>query len=314
MEKALLARLVDAEKISQLYLNDSPLLFSAIKKAVAVRLSALNHQDLLTLKLVEGGIVRKTLLPKPNRPYAKALLAFIMNKKVDGYNVDSYLTPLITEAVEDEFIAFYAEEKRLNSVLSGIEEGLNDVRKEYELHNALYDQLDLQTALKLREQNTQASGMTRVVLSQLSTETMLGAFKQVAAILGKASYKAVIANMGKAVFSSGMVSFIKPIVLGVLAKAGLAAVAKSAVAKAFAVIIGIGSIAASVPVAYILLPVVIAFLSYEIYTLPKKLGIRLPQEISRKLEADFEEINRRITQEMVDGFLNELESKLIKEA
>lgn len=314
MEKALLAELVDAEKISQLYLDDSPLLFSAIKKTLAARLAAMNHQDLLTLKLAESGIVRETLLPKPNRQYAKALLAFITNKKMDGYDVDSYLTPLITKVVEDEFIAFYSEEKRLNGVLADIEEGLNEIRKEYELHSALYDHLDLQTAVELREQNTQASEMTKFVLSQLSTETMLGVFKQVAAILGKASYKAVIVNMGKAVFSSGMVSFIKPIVLGVLAKAGIAAVAKSAVAKALAVIIGIGSIAASVPVAYVLLPVVIAFLSYEIYTLPKKLGVKLPQEISRKLEADFEGINRRITTEMVDGFLNELESKLLKEA
>lgn len=313
MEKTLLAKLVDAEKISKLYLKDSPLLFDAIKKALVERLAALNHQDLLTLKLVEDGIVHETLLPKANRQYAKALLAFIANKRIDGSSVDSYLTPLITKVVEDEFVAFYSEERRLNGVMSSIEERLSEIREEYKLHSALYDQLDMQAAMELREQNAQASEMTKFVLAQLSTETMLHAFKQVAAILGKASYKAVIVNTGKAVFSSGIVSFIKPIVLGVLAKAGLAAIAKSAIAKALAVIIGIGSVVASVPVVYVLLPVVIAFLSYEIYKLPKKLAVKLPQEISRKLETDFEEINQRITEEMVDGFLSELENKLIKE-
>lgn len=313
MEKAVLANLVDAEAFSKIYLRDSPLLFSNIKKTLAEELAALDHRKLLTLKRTEKGGAERTLLPKPNREYTKSLGALIANKEVDGYSVDSYLTPLITKVVEDQFVAFYSDEQRMKSVLSGIEKRLSEIREEYIAHSPLYDNLDLQKIMERREQNAQASETAKTVLGKLTTETMVNAFKQVAVILGKASYKAVILNMGKAVFSSGIVSFVKPIVLSVLAKIGLAAISKSAITKALALLIGIGSVAASVPAAYVLLPVVAAFLTYEIYTLPKKLALKLPQEISRKLEADFVEINQSITNELVGGFLSELEKFLQRE-
>lgn len=313
MERAVLANLVDAEALSKIYLRDSPLLFSSIKKALAEELAALGHQNLLTLKITEDGAAERTLLPKPNREYAKSLLAFIANRKVAGCSIDSYLTPLTTKVVEDQFVAFYSDEQRIKEVLSGIEKRLSEIREEYIAHSPLYDNLDLEKIMELREQNAQASETAKSVLGRLATETMVKAFRQVAAILGKASYKAVILNMGKAIFSSGIVSFVKPIVLSVLAKIGLAAIAKSAVAKALALLIGIGSVAASVPAAYVLLPVVAAFLTYEIYTLPKKLAFKLPHEISRKLEADFVEINQSITAELVGGFLAELERFLERE-
>ncbi|MGO1059718.1 hypothetical protein ACTL32_11360 [Planococcus sp. FY231025] len=310
MEKAVLADLLDAETFSELYMRDSPLLFSSIKKTLEAELAALDHRKLLTLKLRKAGDIQRMLLPKPTREYTKSLLAFIANKPVDGFAIDSYLTPLITKVVEEQFIAFYSDEKRLKEVLAGVEKRLSEIQDEYEAHRLLYDNLDLQKIMELREQETQAGKTAKSVLGKLTSETMVSAFKQVAAILGKASYKAVILNMGKAIFSSGIVSFVKPIVLGALAKIGIAAIAKTAVAKALALIIGIGSVAVSIPAAYVLLPVVAAFLTYEVYTLPKKLAAKLPLEISRKLEADFTEVNQRITEELAGSFLAELEHYL----
>lgn len=312
MQTSILIDLMETEEISHLYLRDSPLLFSNISKSLAKDLAALNHQNLLTLRYVTEGGAYETLLPKANREYAQALLAFTISKKREGAGIDSYLTPLITKVIEDEFIAFYSDEKRLKEVLDIVEKRLGAIREEYRMQSALYENLDMENIQEFQKRHLGAGKMTKFVLGKLSTETALEAFKRIAAILGKSSYKAVIVNMGKTILSSGIVAFIKPIVLGVLAKIGLAAIAKSAVAKALAVIIGIGSVTASIPAAYILLPVVLAFLSYEIYALPKKLAVKLPPEISRKLEVDFKRINERIVEEMVGGLLMELEEQLMR--
>lgn len=70
---------------------------------------------------------------------------------------------------------------------------------------------------------------------------MEGGIRQMLSPLKKASYKAMIANMGKAVFSSGIVTSTKPIVVTVLAK--------SAIANALSVIIGVGAVMARIPAA-----------------------------------------------------------------
>ena len=311
MRNVILATLVDTDEISRLYSKDQHLLFEGIKQSLVAQLEGLRHKDLLTLNSVRDGKVQEAMQPKANRKYAKALLAFIANKQMDGLSIDSPLTPLITKTVEDEFIAFYSDAGRVGEVLFNMEKRLSKIRDELKIQEGLYENVDMQKVMELRGGSGQADGVVKSALGQFSEEAFAKAIKQVLSLLKKASYKAVIANIGKAVFSSGIVSFIKPIVLVVLAKVGIAAIAKAAVAKALSVIIGVGAMTASIPAAYVLLPVILAFLSYETYTLPKKLGAKLPQEITAKLEADFKAINTAITAEIAESLLQELDKWLV---
>lgn len=311
MQNMILASLVDKDDINRLYSKDRHLLLEAIRKSLSVQLEGLSHRDLLVLDLVKDGAVAASLQPTASRKYAKALLAFIANKKKDGFSIDSPLTPLITKAVEDEFIAFYSDGGRVGEVLFAMEMRLSEIQEKFNMHEGVYTSLDMQKIMELRGGSGQANGTVKSALNEFSAAALAGAIKQVLSLLKKASYKAVIANMGKAVFSSGIVSFIKPIVLAVLAKIGIAAIAKAAVAKALSVIIGVGAVTASVPAAYVLLPVILAFLSYEAYTLPKKLSVNLPKEITTKLEANFDAINTAITGELADSLLQELDNWIV---
>lgn len=308
MQNAILATLVDKNEISRLYSTDQYMLFDQIKQSLALQLAGLNHKDLLALNRMKEGIVQEALLPKANWKYAKALLAFITNKNVGGLSIDSALTPLITKTVEDEFTAFYSDAERVGEVLFSMEKRFSEIRDELKMHQSRYGTLDMQKVMELRGGSGQADGAVKLALEQFSADSMAGAVKQVLSLLEKATYKVVLVNMGKAVFSSGIISFVKPIVLAVLAKVGIAAIAKAAVAKALSVIIGVGAVSASVPAAYMLLPAILAFLAYEAYTLPKKLAAKLPKEITAKLEADFGAINTAITAELADSLLQELEN------
>lgn len=307
MRNVILGTLVGAEEIRCMYAKDQQMLFNRIKQSLTFQLEGLSHKDLLALNRMKDGNVQEALPPKANKKYAKALLAFIANKKIDGLSIDSQLTPLITKAVEDEFIAFYSDPGRVGEVFFGMEKRLSEIRNEFKMHEGRYDNLDMQKVMELRGGSGQAGDAVKAALGKFSAESLAEAIKQVLAILEKATYKAVMVNMGKALFSSGIASFIKPIVLAVLAKVGIASIAKAAVAKALAVIIGVGAATASVPAAYVLLPVIVAFLSYEAYTLPKKLAAKLPIEITAKLEADFDAVNTAITAEMAVRLLEELE-------
>ncbi|HSP21152.1 MAG TPA: hypothetical protein VLQ20_02375 [Planococcus sp. (in: firmicutes)] len=311
MRNMILGTLVDAEEISRLYSKDQLMLFDRIKQSLASQLEGLSHKDLLALNSVKDGVVQEALQPKANKKYANALLAFIANKKMDGLSIDSPLTPLITKAVEDEFIAFYSDAERVGEVLFSMEKQLSEIRDEFKMHEGLYDNLDMQKVMELRGVSGQAGGLVKSALGKFSAKSLADAIKQVVSLLEKATYKAVIVNMGNAVFSSGIVSFIKPIVLAVLVKVGIAAIAKAAVAKALWVVIGVGAVTASVPAAYVLLPAILALLSYEAYSLPKKLAAKLPKEITAKLAADFEAINIAITAEMADSLLQELEKQIM---
>lgn len=311
MRNVILATLVDTDDISRLYSKDQHLLFKGIKQSLAAQLEGLSHKDLLTLNRVKDGEVQEVLQPKANKKYAKALLAFMANKTMDGMSFDSPLTPLITKTVEDEFIAFYSDAGRVGEVLFSMEKRLSEIQDKLKMAEGLYDNLDMQKVMELRGGSGQADGVVKSALGEFSAESLAGAIKQVLSLLKKASYKAVIANMGKAVFSSGIISFVKPIVLTVLAKVGIAAIANAAIAKALSVIIGVGAVTASIPAAYVLLPVILAFLSYEAYTLPKKLGAKLPKEITAKLEADFESINTAITAELAESLQQELDKWIV---
>lgn len=311
VRNVILATLVDSDEIGRLYSKDRHLLFEGIRQSLEAQLEGLSHKDLLTLNRVRNGEVQEALQPKANAKYAKALLAFITNKEMDGLSFDSLLTPLITKAVEDEFIAFYADAGRVGEVLFSMEKRLSEIQNDLNLKESLYNNLDMQKVLEKRGGSGQVGGAVKSAMDQFTAESFALVMKQVLSLLKKASYKAVIANIGKAVFSSGIVSFIKPIILAVLAKVGIAAIAKATVAKALSVIIGVGAVTVSIPAAYVLLPVILAFLSYEAYTLPKKLGARLPKEITAKLEADFEAINTAVAAELAESLLQELDKWIV---
>lgn len=235
--------------------------------------------------------------------YVKCLVAFCRKKTYRGKELDSALTDGVVQQVTEEFNNFYSEKseilsKHLLPVLfndkvflkvftSHLAESLNKT-----LPASAKSKLMGLLTQKLEDSfNTHIINLTGHSISSLATK-----------VVASASAIPISHALAMLILKTFAVT-LKGVIAKVLASAAvksmiMAAVKKIAAAKILTVIIAlVGSklgITTGAAVAFVLIPLIIAFIGYEFYTLPKKLAEKVSVEIRNELSSSYNTINRNV--------------------
>lgn len=268
------------------------------------------------LTLVErrsDGSIKETWYPSDVMcGYIPRLTAFLRKKQYKGYTIDSALTDKVVANVTRKFNEFYSQNNEvlakplldalitdkvfLNSFAKQITETTNGT-----LPAAVKSQLT--TLLVHKLEGTLNTNIVNVSANAVATLTT----KVVAAAAAIPISKSLTILMLK-----HFAIFLKGAIAKVLASAAMksliaASVKKIAAAKILAALIAlVGSklgLSAGAAVAWIIAPLIAAFIAHEVYTLPKKLGKKVSVEIRSELDGKFKEINTNVISQIVNDLL-----------
>jgi phosphate/sulfate permease len=106
-------------------------------------------------------------------------------------------------------------------------------------------------------------------------------------------------------------SSAKTTIITIIKKVGIGVLIKTAVGKALVALLAAVGIA-HVPLAWIILPLIAAFLAHEYFTFPKKLAKKLPSEMRYAMSLRFGELNEKIAASATHVILAVLEKEITK--
>ncbi|MDQ3799498.1 MAG: hypothetical protein M3384_08615 [Acidobacteriota bacterium] len=291
------------------FLND-------VEKSIENYVSNQGSNCLTIVGRYPSGVVYKRWYLSASLEYIRCLVAFCRQQKFQGKELDSGLTDPISNIVSKRFESFY--EQNAESISQTF---LKYLVNEKVMLRSIVSVVVESAAAKFAKDRTiglmaqpitagMKSKVTDLIISQMhhvvhsttaqtvmtTTKQIVGAAltipvaKTVALILVKllASHMAII--IAKILSSAAIKTLIATVVKKFILAAILAAIAKAVAAK-----FGIGVVGAT---AIVLLPVVAAFIAYEIYTFPSHLGAKVASKVSSELSNQFDTINTNIAQEI----------------
>jgi hypothetical protein len=293
----------DPKQIEELIAKHKDVLLNKIETAVASKLGSLSPQVALAFRLLSGNDTRRVITPAPSLEYAGALLAFMRQKSYEGFQVDSAITPVVLDVIEGQVVAFYSSQEVTEAIIAGImQEVRATIGTERVIRAEVQENLDW-----LRKEYTALTVDSGYSLSGMLVETSIA---QIQVFLGSTAGKAIIAGLGKAMATTaGKVALqrmltvivqkvmasaaLKTTILAIIKKVGIGVLIKTAIGKALIALLAAVGIA-HVPIAWILLPLIAAFLAYEYFHFPEKLANKLPSEIRYAMSMRFGELNEKI--------------------
>lgn len=275
----------------------------------------ISNQGAGCLTLVErkrnGGTERWALSAHPG--YALRLIAFCRGKKYKGNEIDSGLTAPMIGIVTRQFEKLY--ETNDEEIAQAI---MTYIIQDKVLSKSLIDTVINSTAAGKISAEIKAK-MAALILSQVKDALQVAIAKGSLVTVGKA-VAAVASKPIAAKLAMMLVKFIslhlKAVIAKVLASAAIktliaAAVKKfllaalvAALVKAIAAKFGISAGAAFL---WVLIPVIVAYIAYEIVTFPGHLGDKVSERLGEDLSDKFTNINEdvfdRVVSEVLDNGL-----------
>lgn len=285
--------------------------------------SYISSQGADCLAIVEDkGYTKVTWRLTKSIEYIAVLVAFCQGKNYNGNSLDSYLTPGVIERISEEFGKYFQEyDKELSdtvvSILADDLEFMSDLLEalvENSITNSSYIQAaagrfsvellketvlaevsgELVTQLKASAAQVAQDVSSQTAMKISATAISVPMIKALAAVLSSAIAKKIMAAIAKFLASSAF----KAAMVGVLKKLMIVTVATSIV-KAIAVKFGIAMSGAWLVV---LLPVVAAYILYEVNVFPAKLGKKVSVRVADELRGDFD----RVTSSMIDVVVKQI--------
>jgi hypothetical protein len=125
---------------------------------------------------------------------------------------------------------------------------------------------------------------------------------------GKIALKQVLTIVVKKVMASAA---IKTAIVTIIKKVGVGVLVKTVVGKALVALLAAVGIA-HVPVAWVILPLIAAFLAYEYFTFPEKLAGKLPAQVRAEMAIRFGTLNEKIAAAASRTIFSALERELTK--
>ena len=236
--------------------------------------------------------------PTASIEYVKALFAFVRGKPHEGEELDSAITQPIVEATQAALI------ESLNSDL--VQAAIRrSIAPEHTVGTEIRATVDKEAKWIINEA-VSASGIHP--LGPLGDQVSAFASERAAEILHSALGKTVIAAFAKiAVTAQGKViiarlittgaakvaasTALKSVVLAAVKKVGVAVLVKALVVKILATLLP-AVIAAKIPVFWIVLPLIAAFIVHDMKKMPTKLAEVIPGKIAAQIRTAFPEIAR----------------------
>jgi hypothetical protein len=304
------------EAITQVIAGREETIIPKVEDAICAHIA---EQDRLTCLTIvarsASGAVAETFAPRPpDLRYVQALTAFVMKKGFEGKTLDSALSDGTAAKVSEVFSS------ELATVSERISETLVPFLVRSEVFAAgLSDAIVLayrgSIPAHLRQQVTTAlTGKLKAVLAHQIDAAAIGSIKTG---IGKVVGAAVATPVGvklTALMLHTLATSLKPIIIKILASTAL----KAAIAtKLKAIIIGsfLGAfvkflavklgLSTAATFAWILLPIVIAWLAAEAYRFPGKLADSVSKAVATDMRAGFPQTSRSTAEMIVEMALTE---------
>lgn len=295
-------------------------LLPRVHGAVRDSLSSLEPAEALTLRLLQGEKQIRVLRPAASAEYAGALIAFCRSKDYSGYAVDSGVTPQVVTAVENCLLDFYTsdavgnavadavikEMQEKGAVATTVREELAENRDWLQHELSILNNLDAGTSIAVQLSDAAAHQMHHFFQTAVGKQIILIIGKIMATSTGK---MLVIKTVQIAVAKVMASAALKAALLTTIKKVGVGLLIKTAIGKALLALLAVVGLA-HVPLVWIILPVLAAFLAYEYHHFPGKLSAQVPDEVVRVIDAKFGELNDTIARNILDALLKEMVSQL----
>lgn len=295
--------LIKKDEFLQYFSQNKNKLYNAIEKRVKEDIEKMSVMHILTLVLKQNGEVVKTIKPGANKEYATVLIHFLQKKYYSSHEVDSYLTPIIMRTVEECILQYYSSKESIRVISNIFEKELKTVQSQIKVKKGALGGFSKTKYLSNNLKNEMLSSATDRfapdIIANLST------------ILAKTSSTTIMFIIAKVLSSTAVISILKPILFKVLSTISLSVLIKTAIGKALLALLGIAGAAAGIPVVWILIPLIAAFLTYEISNLPTKMAKAMPEQVIKSLDAEFGSMNRMIVNEMIKELSYEIEKEML---
>lgn len=311
-----IASVMDRKRIAERLASKNELLFEKIRSNTYSAIRRLEPSEVLSFYLTKNGSKVKTLRMEASLEYCKVLLSFMRGKSFNGKEIESFVTPKALEAVEKSIVEFYSDDEVIQEFAAGIEEELSG--------NSLVGRLlrgEIQgeaewlkgETLSLVRSNFGGTMSTEMAQNLVHTVHVFAESAAGKALISTTS-KVLATGAGKMLVSKMAVvishtvassAFHAAIVTGVK-KVGVTVLVKTAIGKAIIALLALLGITATIPLAYIILPIIAVIIAYEYNKLPEKLADKVPGEVVASLRPKFKELNEEITVALVNGVLNNI--------
>ncbi|MGB7300590.1 MAG: hypothetical protein WBD34_14810 [Burkholderiaceae bacterium] len=271
---------------------------------------------------MSGDSCQRTLRPSASKEYVTALLAFMRSESYKGYSIDSFVTPHATQAAEQAIVEFYTSDTISNAIS---DEFLKQLRSSIPVDKVVKDGITENSEWIKKETSLLVKGDAA---SSIAIEATNLATDQIADFFSTAAGQAIIATISQALATASGKMMLKNIIVAVvkkvassaiikttifttLKKVGIAALMKTVIGKAIIATFAVFGITA-VPIAWVLIPLIGAFLIYEYTHFPDKLASKVPSEVVSSLRSHFGKINTSIVDNIVKQAWDLLQIEITK--
>lgn len=297
-----------------------------VKSSVKVHIASKSASDCLTInQLGLSGGVKSTYAPEASKAYFKCLVAFLKKNNLDGYNLDSKLTPGVVEVVTQKFNNFYSSNaselakplaqqlmkdqvfahKLAETIVETTKGSLPEtVKKQLTTHlvHILQDSMGVNIGHAIGTAATVAisKAVSVTVAMNISTGIITAVLNQVAFAL-----KGVIAKvLATTAFKTTIVAFLKKL-MAIKIVAALAAIV--------AAVPVLGPAIAAAPLYVIVAPVLAGFIYYQVSTLPENMGEKVAEAVCKELSGKFEKLNTDVVTQILENFSKDALGTLVKD-
>ena len=297
-----------------------------VKNSVKATISSKSASDCLTInQLWLSGGVKSTYEPEASKAYFKCLVAFLNKNKLDGYNLDSKLTPEVVKIVTQKFNDFYSSnatelakplaqqlikdqvfaQKLAETIVETTKGPLPEtVKKQLTTHlvNILQDSVgvDIGHTIGTAASAAISKAVSVAVAMNISTTVIAAVLKQVAFAL-----KGVIAKvLATTAFKTTIVAFLKKL---------MAIKIVTALAAIVAAVPVLGPAIATAPLWVIVAPVLAGFIYYQVSNLPENMGEKVSEAVCKELNGKFEQLNTDVVTQILENFSKDTLGTLVKD-
>ncbi len=289
------------------------ILINQVERAVDGRIRSLSSAD--TVTFISGG---RRYDPDVSSTYAEVLIAFMQEDTFNGHRVESYVTEKALSAVQDAVTAFYQSRIAIDALEAGIERALSESGVEDGVRGGVSASLDHllrdQEAIRQLKSITSPGGqildaasdqIQRFMGSAAGKTLMTSVAKVMSTAAGKAALAAVIKSAVSKVIASHA---LQSLIIGLIKSGGIAFLVKTAIGKALLALLAMGGLG-TIPLLWVVLPLLAGFLAFEIYYFPEKLAESVAPQAGEAVRAKFTEINEAIVTAVLAGALRAVVDK-----
>lgn len=237
--------------------------------------------------------------------YTERFISFLRNKKYNDIVVDSALTDPVVDIVSKKFESFYSDNAALIS-----KPLLESILSNHTLVKQLADQIVEASSGSvpsyLRSQLT--NSIVHYLEDNIHANVVHLSAQAVQNIVATTTSYAVAIPVS-ATLLKYLAFSLKGVIAKLLATAAtktmLAGILKKIVAaKIIAAIIAlVGTSISGSAIALIVAPLLAAYITYEAYNLPSKLGEKVSEAVANELAGEFDKINRNVASQLTQGFV-----------